>query len=107
MRCFLLVLSLVILSGCEPDLNGLDTEAPGEVKVPIVIENSSGQVTITISYSSLKQWLESNKCIRIVSICGIDKGGNGVTSAFVIVYEKAVNSKCSSCGQGLPAEKAN
>ena len=107
MRCFLLVLSLVILSGCDPDSNGLDTDGSGDVKVPIVVENSSGQVVITIPYSSLRAWLESNKCVRVVSICGIDNNGHGSTSAFLIVYQKAVNSKCSSCGQGLPAEKAN
>ena len=107
MRYCLLVLGMVLLAGCDPDSNGIDTNGSGDVKVPLDIENSSGQVVVTIPYSSLKAWLESNKCVRVVSICGIDKKGHGSTGAFVIVYEKAINSKCSSCGQALPAEKAN
>jgi hypothetical protein len=107
MRYLLLVLSLVLLAGCDADPNGLDTDGSGQVKVPINVENASGQVIVTIPYDQLKSWLEGHKDVHITSICGIDKSGQGSVSAFLIAYEKVGCKKCSGCGQPMPAEKAN
>lgn len=105
MRAILLIVSLLILCGCsEPDKNGLNRMG-GSVVTPINVATTAGQQVVTISYDDLKSWLEGHKDIRICSVTGIDRENYGMTTAFLIVYEKSVSDNCSSCGQKMPVEK--
>jgi uncharacterized protein (UPF0333 family) len=52
-------------------------------------QNDAGQYVSIVMYEDFKGWLGVNKDKKIVSIASIDKSGQGLITAFVIVYEKA------------------
>jgi len=112
MKNFLVVLCLFLV-GCSsgPDNNGLTVDgwgtSQGYVQNKTEVKNDTGQTIIIINYNDLKSWLESNKNVKIISICGVDRAIHGSTTAWLIVYEVTQPKKCPDCGQALPAEKAN
>jgi len=96
---------ILSVSGCsQPDKNGLNRMG-GSVVTPISAATTAGQEVVTISYDDLKSWLESHKDIKICSVTSIDRDNYGMTTAFLIVYEKAISDTCTSCGQKVPVEK--
>jgi len=85
---------LLVLSGCDEDdkkLHSLTKSKTAEIENlgPDTIAMRSGQFVATVKVAELNSWLYARQEYRIVSICSFDYTGNGNTTGFVIVFERA------------------
>ena len=98
MRISAIIVSVILclfLSGCEEDTNkylagGSDGGPDGANESTTQLATQTLEV---VKYKNMMPWISSHTSVIIDSIAPIDRGGNGYTIGYIIVYRDTVIEK--------------
>jgi hypothetical protein len=83
----LALLLALLLVGC--DGNTVSKQPAHKEAAASLISSSNWQDVYEVPFSNMKAFLETHSKQRIQSISSVNRGGDGMTSSFIVVLEKS------------------